>query len=139
MAAISLTAAHIGLVDPIKARVKSFIAAATIAKGQAVYIDTTGKVDLSDGNAAGTYQCIGIALAAAGAGQAVDICMEGELYGFDLSGVAYGGAVYVGDVAGALETAAGTVTVIIGKCTSLTNKDLTKVLFVSAAWNTVWA
>ncbi len=139
MAAISLTAAHIGLVDPIKARVKSFIAAAAITKGQAVYVDTDGKVDLSDGNAAGTYQCIGIALNGAGAGQAVDVCMEGELYGFDLSGVAYGGAVYVGDTAGALDTGAGTVTIIIGKCLSLTDKDLTKVLFVSAAHNIVWA
>jgi hypothetical protein len=139
-AAITVTAAQVGLVDPIKARVKSFIAAATITKGQAVYITTAGKVNLADGDGSGTLQCIGIALNGAGAGQAVDVCMEGELYGFDLSAVAYGGPVYVHTTAGALYDATQTGTILIGRCVPMSDSPtLTKVLMVHAAWNTIWA
>ena len=48
MADIAVTAAQVGLVDPLKATVKSYIAGATITKGQAVSMATDGTVDPSD-------------------------------------------------------------------------------------------
>lgn len=86
MAAISITAAEIGLVFPESAVVRTYIAAEALTKGQPVYYTAAGKVGLCDTNDAGKQQFRGIALDAAAAGQAVDVVQEGEVYGFDLSG-----------------------------------------------------
>ena len=140
MADITVTAANVGVVDPIKSTIKSFIAAETITKGQAVYITTAGKVGLADGNGSGTLQFVGIALNGAGAGGALDVLMEGEVYGFTLTGVAYGGPVYVSNTAGALSDSSAGGAILIGRCVPMSdNPTLTKVLHVHAAWNTIWA
>jgi hypothetical protein len=136
---ITVTAAKVAPVDPTKARIKSFVAAATITAGQALYIDSNGKVNLADGNGSGTLQCIGVALNGGGAGQAIDVLMEGEVYGYTLATVAYGGPVYVSETAGALYDADTTGHILIGRCVPLSDKDLTKVLMVHAPWNTIWS
>lgn len=138
MADITVTAAQIGLVDPIKANVRSYIAAEAIAKGQAVYILTSGKVGVADANAAGKQQFRGVALNAAGAEQAVDVCHEGEIYGFTLTGNV-GTLAYLSDTAGALADAAGTMTVRVGRVSCLNDKNLTKVLRVFTQWDADWA
>ena len=61
MAAVAATAAQVGIIDPIKSLVKSYIANAAITKGQACYITTAGKADLCDANGSGTLQFRGIA------------------------------------------------------------------------------
>ena len=86
MAAVTVTAALVGLVDPLKAKVKTYIAAEAITAGQPVFVDTNGKVQLADANAAGEYQFRGIALKTVGLGSAVDVLQEGEMYGATLSG-----------------------------------------------------
>lgn len=140
MADIAVTAANVGLVDPIKSVVKSYIAAAAIAKGQAVYQNTSGKTDLADANGSGTLQFRGIALNAAAAGGAVDVCEDGELYGFDLSGLNYDARVYLSNTAGALADAAGGTTVVCGRVNALTDHPtLTKVLRVFVNRATEWA
>lgn len=139
MAAITLTADRIALVDPMQARVKSYIANAAIAAGQAVYLLTTGKVGVADANAAGMQQFRGIALNAGAAGQAIDVLEDGELWGFDVSGMNCDAFAYLSDTAGGLDTAAGTMTVVCGRVVPMADKGLTKVLHITVRRDAVWA
>ena len=138
MAAVTVTAALVGLVDPLKAKVKTYIAAEAITAGQPVFVDTNGKVQLADANAAGEYQFRGIALKSVGLGAALDVLQEGEMYGATLSGD-YDSLVYVADAVGTLDDGVGTVTIPVGRVAPLADKDLTKVLHVFTAWEVVWA
>jgi hypothetical protein len=139
MAAIVVTAAQVGVIDPIKSTIKSYIANAAITKGQACYITTAGKADLCDGNGSGTLQFRGIALNAAAAGEAVDLLQDGELYGFTLAGNV-DSLVYVGDTAGELADSAGSTAIVAGRVSVLTNyPTLTKVLRVFVQWEANWA
>lgn len=138
MAAITVNASLVAPADPIKSDIKTFIAAAKITKGQSLFINASGKVDLCDANVAGNEQFIGIALTPAAAGQAVDVLMRGPVYGFDLSAVAYGGPAFQGDTAGVLDTAAGTKTVRVGRVLPTSDNDLTKILYVNSDWSQVW-
>lgn len=128
---IALTAAQVGLVDPLKATVKSYIAGATITKGQVVALATDGTIDPADASAGGGYlfeQVVGVALNGGGAGQAIDVVRKGEIYGFTVSGMDSGDLVYVSDTAGSLSTVAGTVTVIVGRIAPLADKSATEVI-----------
>ena len=139
MTDITVTAAQVGLVDPIKAKVRSYIAGATITKGQAVYIDpTTGKVNLADANGSGTLQFRGIALNGGAAGQAIDVCEEGLLYGFTLAGN-YDSLVYLSNTAGALADAGGGTTVVCGRVAPLADRSITKVLHVFSRPSADWS
>jgi len=129
MAAVAFTAAYISIVKLAKATIKSYIAAEAMTAGQPVYINTSGNVGLADANAAGRYQFRGIALQSVGAGQAVDVCSEGEISGFTLAG-AYDSLVYVADVVGTYVDAAGTKTMPVGRVAPMSDKDRTKVLRV---------
>lgn len=139
MADITVTAAQVGLVDPVKSLVRSYLAAETITKGQAVYITTTGTVGVADANAAGKQQFRGIALNGGGAGQAIDVLHDGEVYGFTVSGLNAGVLAYLSDTAGALADGAGTMTVAAARVVCLADKDLTKVLRVFVQWEADWA
>ena len=138
MADITVTAAKVGVCDPLKAEIFPFEAAETITAGQAVFVDTNGKIQLADANASGEQQCAGIALNGGGAGQAIDVLKRGRVYGFTLAG-AYFSAAYLSDTAGALGTTAGTMTVNMGRVVPLSDSDKTKVLYVDASWATVWS
>ncbi len=140
MTAITVTAAQVGVVDPTKAVIKDYIAAATIAKGEAIYQNTDSKADLCDGNGSGTKQFRGIALNAAAAGAVVSVLEDGEIYGFGVSGLNGDAFVYVSDIAGALADTAGTVTVPAGRVNVLTDTPtLTKVLRVFVRRSADWA
>lgn len=131
MAAITLTAARISVVDPIKATIRNYIAKVALTRGVPVFIDpTTGKIDIADGNGAGTKQCRGITLDAGGVGAGIRVLEYGDVYGYDLSGLNYDAPVYVSDTAGSLDTAAGTVTVIVGRVAPMSDQALEKVLRV---------
>ena len=142
MADLTVTAAKVGIVDPLKSIVKSYIASVAITAGQAVYIvAATGKVALADASASDALsQCRGIALQSVGAGQAVDVLEEGELYGFTLSTMAYNAPLFLSDTAGALGEATGdsTSNCIIGCVAPLADKDLTKVARISIARYISW-
>ncbi len=139
MADIVVTAAKVGLVDPMKAITHTGVAAAAITKGQVVYMDTSGTIGVADANDVGKQQARGIALNAAGAGQAVTFVKEGAVYGFTLTSQAYGAALYLSDAAGALADAAGTLTVPCGIVAPLSDKDKTKVLWAEFRWAAPWA
>lgn len=139
MADITVTASRVGLLYPSKADVRSYIAAETITKGQAVYITTAGKVGVADANAAGKQQFRGIALNGGGAGQAIEVVHEGELAGFTVSGLNVGVLVYLSDTAGALADAAGTMTVAAGRVVATSDKDATKAVRIMTNWMADWA
>lgn len=139
MTAIALTAAQIAAVYPDKAEIYDFVAAATITAGQAVYITSTGKVDLADANGSGTIQFRGIALNGGGAGQAISVLKRGHCYGFTVSGLTIDDIAYLSNTAGGLDTGAGGTTVNCGRVTGLPDGNLTKVLYVEADWLRTWA
>lgn len=139
MTELTVTAAQVGAVDPIKAEIKSYIAAEALTKGDPVYILTAGTVGKADANAAEPApQFRGIALQTVGAGQAVDVLHDGEVYGFDLSGLDVGDATYLSDTVGKLDDAAGSVTVVTGRVSVMTDKNATKVLRVFTQWEADW-
>lgn len=139
MTDIAVTAAKVGLVFPNNAEVYDFIAAAAITAGQAVYLNSDGKVDLADANGSGTLQFRGVALKSVGAGQAVSVCKRGHLYGYTVSGLAYDARVYVSNTAGALADAGGGTTVGVGRVVPLSDSSLTKVVYVEADWLRDWS
>lgn len=134
---VALTAAKVGLVDPTKATVKTFLAGATITKGQLVAMATDGTVDPADGSAADylAQQIVGVAISAGGAGAAIDVCMDGELYGFTVSGLNCGALLYAHDTAGVISSAAGTKTAYVGRVTALADKGTTNVIRIQTIFS----
>lgn len=139
MADITVTAAQVAVTHPHNAEIYDFIATEAITAGQAVYQLTTGKVGVADANAAGKQQFRGIALKSVGAGQAVSVLKRGFVTGFGISGLNRDAAVYLSDTAGSLADAAGTMSVICGRVFSLSDSDLSKVLYINADWLRAWA
>lgn len=139
MADITVTAAYVSLLDPMKAHVGSYIAAVAITKGQAVAFDTSGKVQVADAN--GTYlQFRGIALNDADAGHAVEVVHEGKVAGFTVSSLNGDALVYLSNTAGVLATAAGSTSVACARVVALTDSPTnTKVLQVFTQWEADWA
>lgn len=134
---VTVTAALVGLVDPEKATVKTYIAGSTITKGQAVAVDTDGTCDPADASTGGGYliQFRGIALNGGGAGQAIDVCEDGELYGFTLTGLNVGAILYLSNTAGALyQGGTGDVSVICGRISALADKSATLVARIHVPW-----
>lgn len=136
MADIDFTSAQVALVDPTKAFVKSYKCAVAITKGQTVYILTNGTIGLADANAsAPAPQFRGIALQTGAAGQTIDVCHEGELYGFSVSGLNVGALLYQGDTAGDLADGAGSTTVIAGRVSIVNTPTPTKVIMIRTRWD----
>ncbi len=109
-----------------------------ITKGQAVYQTSAGLAGVADANAGGKQQFRGIALSGGGIGQAIDVCIEGELYGFTLAGN-HDSLAYLSDTAGALADAAGTMTVNAGRVWAVPDNPATKVLRILADEVTDWS
>ena len=140
MTAIVVTAAKVGLGDPNKkADIREYIAVETITRGQAVYRTAAGKAGVADANASGKQQFRGIALNGGGAGQAISVCQEGILAGFTVAALDADVLIYLSDTAGALDTAAGTMTVPVGRVVCATDKDLTKLIEISINKLAQWA
>jgi predicted transcriptional regulator len=107
------------------------IAGATITQGQVVYADATdGDLKLADGSAAGTATALGIALEGAAEGQALGYLKKGKIAGFTISGLDYGAWVYLSDTAGALDTAAGTVSLVCGRVMPSSDDTPQKQLYI---------
>jgi hypothetical protein len=132
MADIAVVAAQVAPVDPMKAEIRDLIAAAALTAGQPVYIDANGKAGVADGNGdSPANRFRGIALKSVAAGQPVPVLVRGVVFGFTVSGLAYDAAVYVSDTAGSLADAAGTTSLVAGRVVPLTDRGLTKVLYVT--------
>ena len=136
MAAIAATAARIARVFPQTDEVYNFICGVAVTAGQAVHVNSSGNLILSNAGASGTAKCVGIALEDGGIGQAISVMKTGLIAGFTLSG-AYGSKAHLSDVAGGLDDAAGTVSVVLGSILSLADASRTKVLFIDANWSAI--
>lgn len=133
MANIAVTAAQIAAVDPLKARIKTYLAASTITKGQPVAMATGGTVAPADASTGGAYlfeQVVGIAISAGGAGQTIDVLEEGELYGLTVSGKNCGDILYVSNDVGRVADAGGDETVYLGRVQALADVSATKVAYI---------
>lgn len=132
MSAIALTAAQVSPVNEFEYEAWTLIAGAAITRGQAVAIDTNGKAVLADASTSAQNNVRGIALNTAAAGEAVTMMVHGSLYGFTLSGMAYDAAAYLSNTAGGLDTAAGDVSVVVGRVRPMHDGATpTKVLYVN--------
>jgi hypothetical protein len=91
-------------------------AAADMNELTPVYVDANGKFSAADGSAAPTADVYGVTLKKVKAGRPVTAIAKGIVGGLDLSGLAYGASVFLSDTdGGRLSTAAGTVSVTVGK------------------------
>jgi hypothetical protein len=136
MTAIVVTKEQVAPVNMRDAEIIPAIAGESIDYGDPVFIKTTtGKAFKTLAAAAGTAKFAGFSLSKAGAGQAIDVFKRGFIAGWSISALNYGAAVYAGDTGGA-DTAAGTVSLQIAVVVPLTDRALTKVLWVDANWLT---
>lgn len=135
MSDITRTAAKIAVVFPDQAEIFSFIAGETILAGNPVYLDaTTGKLGVADANGSGTDTFFGIALEGGGTNQVISVLKRGHVAGYTLAGN-YGAAAYVSNTVGELADAAGGTSLLVGHIVPMSDKSLTKVLYVNAlAW-----
>jgi hypothetical protein len=90
-------------------------AAVAITAGQAIRIGTAGKWILAKATSAAAGAGVYIATRTVGAGESVTGIRKGQFDGFDVSGLAYGAAVYLSDTDGALADAAGTASIVVGR------------------------
>ena len=134
MADLTCTAAQVAVMRAEQSVIFDMIAAVALTAGQAVYINSNGKVDKAD--ATTNKQIKGIALNAAGAGQAVSVLKEGYVNGFDVSGLAYDAQVMLSATAGSLAT---TGTIIVGRVVAMPDKAITKVLYFYDDWTVLRA
>lgn len=144
MAVIALTQTTSPLnrnISPVfmdQCRIRSFIAGVAITAGQALYFAATGRVGLSNSTSAGALAVFrGLALDTVGIGQAIDVLEEGYVDGYEIGALAYDASVFLQDTAGAIGTAAGTVSVVIAKVVPVSDKDVatglpSKLLFVKS-------
>jgi hypothetical protein len=139
MADLTLTAAQVEPLHPEDCVIRDMKAAAAITKGQAVYQTAAGLAGVADANAAGLQQFRGLALSGVATGQIVSVLIEGEVAGFDLSGMNYDAPAFLSDTAGALADAAGTLSVNVGRVVAVTDAALTKALYIKADWLRTWA
>jgi len=95
-----------------EAETRTFVAGGTVNMGDAVYVDSNGKVQQARANAALTAEAVGIVIAvaqpgatAAASGEAVEVCVFGPVGGF--SSLTPGAVQYVSDATAAalVETA----------------------------------
>lgn len=114
MTVITVTAARVRPVLIIDQSTKP--AAETITRGQYVRLDTAGKWALGNGtSAAEVGGGGGIALRDVIAGQELTALRKGLVdIGDGFTALAYGATVFLSDTDGALDTAAGTVSTVLG-------------------------
>jgi len=136
MTDIALTAAQIAAVHPEEAEIYSFIAGEAITKGQLVYMDSAGKVQVADANDSGHQQAIGIAMDAAPAAlETLSVLKRGAVAGFTLTNQAFDDGIYLSDTAGVAADSNGTLTVPIGRITSIPEVGgITKVIYFDFRW-----
>jgi hypothetical protein len=136
---LTLTASRIATNYSEECRVRPHKAAEALTPGVPVYYTAAGTAGVADANAAGRQQCRGICLDYVAAGETARILEDGWCDGFDLSGLARDAPVYLSDTAGALATAAGTMSVVVGRVDFYNDSAKTKTLRVYGNYPLNWA
>ena len=134
MTVIVSTEAQVELIDPASCETYPAISAVALTKGQLVYLNSSGKYALADGASATTMKMMGVCLSTVDANRPITILKRGHMYGYTVSGMAYTALVYVSDTDGAADTAAGTVSRVIGSIVPKTDPSLTKVVYFDFDW-----
>lgn len=142
MADLTLTAAQFRPMEGIELRTLNGIADEAITAGQVLYRKTNGKFGVARGNAVGTSKVAGIASSSAAAGAGVEAIYHGRVVGWDLSSINGGVTVYLSITAGGLiaDAAAvgtGNVVVPLGQVHAMSDRDVTKYLFIDIPLNAV--
>jgi len=137
MANLTVTAAKVAPLNPLASEFVTYIAASAITAGQPCYQTSAGKAAPAGAAGAGLQQVRGIAVNAASAGQPVDLITKGLLGGFAIS-QAYDAQLFLSDTVGSIADAAGTKSVPLGRVVGLTDKAITKAIFVEVAYATQW-
>lgn len=101
MTDITVTAANVGALF-LDAKIRSVKLAEAFTAGLAMYVNSNGLAAKADAGAAASAKFRGIITQQGGIGQGVSVQKNGEIGGFDLSGLAYDAPVYLSDTAGAL-------------------------------------
>lgn len=128
MAAVTKTAAKIAPAQT-KFEKRTLVAGADLTAGDPIQFDTNGKWILAKADSASHAANLYVALSTVKSGQALEGLRQGDMYGFDLSGLAYGASVYLADD-GTYATTAGTVSTVVGVVAPTSDGTKTKVLFV---------
>jgi hypothetical protein len=123
--------ATIDLVTADRVRVVGFpveqltlVAGEAITAGMPVRIDTAGKFTAANGSSAGEARIWGIATQTVAAGLPVTAVRRGYMDGWDLSAMAFDADVFLSNTDGRLDTAAGTVNVVVGTVIAATGVTL---------------
>lgn len=96
-----------------------------VTAGQLVKINTTtGKFTKANGTTSGEARVWGIATKTVAAGMPVTAVRKGVVTGYNIDALAYDAPVYLSDTDGMPDTAAGTVSVVIGRVIPATGVTL---------------
>jgi hypothetical protein len=93
-------------------------AGGTVEAGEAVYLDSAGKVQVTAANAVATNYAYGMSLQDAASGDWIDVVLHGPVE--CATGGTAGAIVYTSDTAGEFAETAGTKTTILGVMESAT-------------------
>lgn len=126
MADLTRTAANVNDQMPRKSNVIPVRVAVAVTAGQALYQKSDGEYALADADAAATAGFRGVALQTKGADEYVDMLIDGEMVGWDVSGLDYDAPIYLSDTAGEIADAAGTKTVLVGRVAGISDRDRAK-------------
>lgn len=118
-----VTADKIEVVESIKQM--TLPAAEAIIAGAPVRLDTTsGRWTNANGTTAPEARVWGVATRTVIAGEALTAVRSGVMDGWDLTALAYDANVFVSDTDGKLDTAAGTVSTVVGRVIPATSTPL---------------
>lgn len=141
MADIAIGTNGIRLTHPQNSIRWNGMAGETVAEGQVVYLAATGKWMLADMNVVGKQNPRGLALNNAGTGApGLTVLQKGPVSGFTTNMPAFDAPIYASDTPGAIGTAAGTVSALIGRVGAIPEGNTpVKCIFFDFLWNTVFA
>lgn len=140
MTAIAISTVNYGVVYPQRAEIYDVVVTEAVTALQAAYQLTTGKFGLADANAAGKQQFRGIYLGPAAANRAASLLVRGHIFGFTVAALNADVPLFLSDTVGALDDAAGTLSVNCGRVVALPDfPTLTKVVYIDADWLRTWA
>lgn len=134
MADITRNANRIALVFPNDAERYDYEMGTVIPeRGQTVYFDANGRVDLADANVAGRQQTRGICLETLGRG--CSVLKRGHVFGYNVDALAYDAPVYQSDTAGEISDTPGTLNRVLGRVVPLSDAGVrTKVVYFDIPW-----
>ena len=111
MADVTVTAAQVSIGE--QAIVRTFLAGAAVTAGDAVYLDSAGKVQRVDADALASSQGFGVVVAVgvdgqttAAANQAVSVCVWGPVYVGESANMTIPGRIYSSTTAGKFDQTA---------------------------------